>query len=85
MEVLNTYRIHHNGKKIKIQAENYHEANKMYIETYLAFNNEVITVHDFKIEFIKGRPFYGMTTMDWEYLINEYDPIHDLLAEEIAS
>tara|TARA_R110000823_G_scaffold188706_1_gene320687 strand:+ start:214 stop:468 length:255 start_codon:yes stop_codon:yes gene_type:complete len=82
MEDLNTYRIHHNNGELDIQAECYTSANALYIETYLAFNNKQITVDDFKIEFIKGRPFYNMSYWDWENLTNELGSIAKELEEE---
>lgn len=79
---MNKYRIHHNNKTLDIEAKNFHDANNVYIESYLAFNNKVITVNDFKIEFIKGYPFRGMTEQDWENLTNEHNSIIEALDEE---
>lgn len=75
MTTLNKYRIHHNGKKIDIHAKTFFDANEMYIDNYLAFNNEVITEKDFKIEFIKGYPFRNISIDDYACLSNEYGSI----------
>ena len=83
MEILNTYRIHHNNKTLDIQAKDFHKANELYIECYLAFNNKIITTNDFKIEFIKGRPFYGMPDYDFQKLTNEYNSSRDAVSEEM--
>ena len=85
MEILNTYRIHHNNETLDIQAKDFHKANELYIECYLAFNNKIITVNDFKIEFIKGRPFYGMTDYDFQRLTNEHNSIINDVKEEFIS
>ena len=71
MTTLNKYKIYHNGKTTDIHAKNFHDANNAYIESYLAFNNEVITVKDFQIEFRSGYPFRNMRDQDWENLTNE--------------
>jgi hypothetical protein len=82
MTTLNKYRIHHNGKKTDIHAKTFFDANEMYIDTYLAFNNEVITEKDFKIEFIKGYPFRNISISDYECLTNEYGSIFGDIQEE---